>query len=1480
MPAQPESQAPTRASRRHRRQAQQLAEQLASVIAEGAQHPHRQQSVTLPPITLPDLTPVAESVQQGTQPTIALAPLTPIAPPANHAEAARRQAQATPVADSSHTPTHHTVFAPQDRIQAPELAKLTAAAAHEVAASVARGASHKRLGARRDHSSVAAILGGQEVTASRQAAQEHVNTVPQRHAHERAIVQELRETTIPRLQRRERKLSSVDPLGFDSTATDPLGISTDTDRAAKLAAVQSELAQAEGRAENISGLIRQRRGRRAPQITPLEVGAAIAGAIPPVRGAELLALGARALGRGGAEVAGETAARAGAEAAETAARSGIRGAADRIPHPYTAARGAVARAGSAALTRTGERVGATRLGEAIARGAARPGVQVAARVGATAAKVVGKPAAYAVRHPFKAPILAQAPIALATGDPKEFGKAFTGEGVLATGLNAAGDAIAPGGIVGNLVRDVFSLPSSVLPSVYLPIAGIIEAAGGDSTRLDELWKSYEETGLFPAIFSGDPSKILTAIKNHPLFTALEGSGAYALAGRGAGAIARHTGSDLGSTAREPLTVYGKGEGRVTVPRSYSKNLISKAIQKGLEERKRARGEDPNQASAKLAEKILTGKSGKMPVLEGQRNIPIGLIHRFMDSREKIRRENRTEVGKTFLAKQPDQGAGVVSEVVQGSLRSPETWHEDLTTRLADLQAEELQGNLTSSEIPLNHELQASIEAALKLKDPAQIHEVFDAADEFIVSQGPLIKKLVEKGLLDPEQAERAIRMVYAKRFMGATRGHSKVRAAAIEELKAKLDKDPTDIGTRSKLGALQRENDLIDSQGKVISTEAMREHMAENGVDAGFLTHRPGITGSGSHYRAAIRRPSSLSKKRTGASFDRGAYESGFKALAAQLRQSRTIVDQAGTVDAFAKKFGTGPGDGRDFFGDFDEGSLVASEINANPEFARAAGIPEGLEMVPMRIDNSFAKKAERESIDRNAAPEGEGLLDPLREDPDLVPERIRELAADSFKPGPGKVVLVPKTVREEFLSHQAPAAPGMRSFQSVNQQFKTTVLPTSPKWVLGNTFDLQIRELANGIAPFPLTLIDPRYRVGRAIAKEQLRQNPEAAMEFRSQTTGTAFTGEEMLQMHQGGNRIANALERFRATPGPGHLLRGYEAYARWMFRTQEAMERVGTTAGVGKVAMDQIREQGKSNFRVITLQKPAIEELAKGLLHTDSQLRAAHELEDMYGRWKANSPEVRKTWLQFSPFWMWTRAATRFVLLTLPFKHPIKTALITMAAEMTEQERRQLGLDLADPNHLPPNLQGSIPLPGGAMLPTNYYSSFGVFGNYPDTLASSVLPQVSGALANLGGLDWKGDKLRNPDGTYTSPTQNAEIAANSVFEAFIPGLSIARRIQEGGGSSASTSTALTPQTTESNPGDGPLAGLLHYAIPSALPAGLVEYLRAKAHSQEITVPLSGSSSGSVGSGSYGYGSSSGSGYGSSGSGYGSSPSYGYGGG
>lgn len=1157
----------------------------------------------------------------------------------------------------------------------------------------------------------------------------------------------------------------------------------------------------------------------AGDVAPYAEAAAMVAPLPALRGAAT----ALKLARGGKAATKSAQAAKVAKAAPKAARPVPRPAPKPKvrPKPSPPRKApAPARAPKRSLrtvpARTAATMGTTRGGRAVlktGRGVKKTG------------KVAVKTATFPIRRPIKTAkysFAAQAPLAISTGDPVgEAKKVLEGQGVAAKVLGDVGRTVGkvvPTEIGKNIVQDVLDLPANIVPAVYLPVAGLIEKAQGNPERLDALWNDYKEHGLIPALVEGDLDKAINAAKEHPLFVALEARGAQAVVGRTAGAVARHAPSarvrQAGSRERKPLRLPG---GLKAEREPYSPDLSVAAIQK-LRDKRRAKREGGQKATPRETSRLLNER-----------------VDRIVAQEEGARRAGRAaegggamrtlKTGGRFSRKITDTERVGVNLAAQNILRSPETFGKDLANYArildkshADLSAQrsvaptKREKKLIGARIKANRKMRQSVNAlALEGRPDA----IFAATRPNVEALNKTTAELTELGILAPRQAAQARTMPAALVHLGARYGLSNKTRGEIQSLRTQIKKTTNNserASLRGKIASLKNREQLLDRDGNPLTPERAEALLREGGAEpAGFVSQAPSARGPGSFYKAMWPDRQTVPKaKRTGKATEEGTFDASFDALLEQRVRGRGVVDAVKGFDRTVREFAV---KGMQF-----KNWRQADEARRNPE---AFGLPADMPLVPVRLTPLRVKADEAkraEEILRELDPEGSTL----------TTEVGAKLLNDALREGEGPVVLLPTQVTQRLGEHFQSAGSLRKTMQVLSSQFKGVVLPTSPNWMLGNIIDVSMRSALTGTSPW-----GRNARLGRKVLAELERQNPEMAARARSGLApGSIYGLAEGTKVHRDARQfqntklapLATALAVLRRSPGPKQLTDAYVKYRDSVFAFNERfIERQSQYAQLGKVARADVRATTNSWHKGLKLGDEAIHDLAKGLLQTPRQIRYAKQIEQTLGQWTGNSPSARAFLVDYAPFAMWTRAASKFVLGTLPAKHPIKTALGTIAYEMTETERDALGLSLFADKPLPPNLQGSIPV-GRGMLPPQSLSSFGMFADYQKSLSETILPNID--LDSLRGLDWTGKQLTHEDGTPLDPAERAGAALLNTSEAYIPFLSMIQRVGDQG------AVGVVPRSVR--PYD----------------EGLVGYLRSLSQSRQINIPVkpkgSSSSSGS----------------------------------
>jgi hypothetical protein len=213
-------------------------------------------------------------------------------------------------------------------------------------------------------------------------------------------------------------------------------------------------------------------------------------------------------------------------------------------------------------------------------------------------------------------------------------------------------------------------------------------------------------------------------------------------------------------------------------------------------------------------------------------------------------------------------------------------------------------------------------------------------------------------------------------------------------------------------------------------------------------------------------------------------------------------------------------------------------------------------------------------------------------------------------------------------------------------------------------------------------------------------------------------------------------------------------------------------------------------------------------------TEMRVAKHVEDVIGSWGKLSPEARRH-LAAAPFAQWLGAATKYVLITLPTKHPIKTGIAAALNQMTEKERQALGLSgylplekqaqdyqmMTLPQHVGKDKYG--PVVKGTDLARAL--SMGTVSEAMDfNIGGYLFPQFSGALDAAKGTSWTGEPLKYPEGKPhagmgLSDADRRDTAIGMLIETMVPGASMYRRVvQEKGRSSLPQSNILNPQVRQ----------------------------------------------------------------------------------
>jgi hypothetical protein len=293
-----------------------------------------------------------------------------------------------------------------------------------------------------------------------------------------------------------------------------------------------------------------------------------------------------------------------------------------------------------------------------------------------------------------------------------------GPGAARLSLKATGRQISPGAATalapkpirvkgtgaGRALKDFVNFPAQALPSVYVPVAGAVEAAKGRPQRIKQFAKDIDKNdpvynlgaaGVEAVQGKGKQAKerldrAAKAASEHPGFTAIEALGVKGAVGRGAGSVARSgavgkTVKRAASTERAPRVAPGTN---IREERVHSRDVITKAAVVGVEKAKRrsarrleakARSAAPEQARA-LRDKAARRSPARLSEHE---------IRRQVDERvavnEDVRRAHRAKTvsqARQVVRKAQREGAAT-SVVAQRITRANRTDLQAYVDQLAN-----------------------------------------------------------------------------------------------------------------------------------------------------------------------------------------------------------------------------------------------------------------------------------------------------------------------------------------------------------------------------------------------------------------------------------------------------------------------------------------------------------------------------------------------------------------------------------------------------------------------------------------------------------------------------------------------------------------------------------------------------------------------------------------------------------------------------
>lgn len=904
------------------------------------------------------------------------------------------------------------------------------------------------------------------------------------------------------------------------------------------------------------------------------------------------------------------------------------------------------------------------------------------------------------------------------------------------------------GGLGNAVKDVVTLPKTVIQSGYQVGAAAVEAATGDTKRARNLIHSVKEHDPIALAAQGRVGKALDEIHAHPGLSALELYGVKGGVGKGVTKAERAVGKN--PTLRAPAHFPNSP---VSQRRVYTEDAFQRGIDKVREKQKIGKA-DAMRAEADHLERQDAGAHGsRITELRAKANQKDPRI--LSGAHVKVRAARSASTGRTVSeANQAATSRAVRSAIkpATGRRAKPTAAHTLVAQAIVKTgsrdellayrkQLSDAYPNLSHAEQAANRHHQEQIDKALKADVPAA--EVAKGVAGYKAVADPLQAKLVTEGILPAERAAKAKLVPYAVQHMDGVKPGPK--------------------------GPVR----IVNDRPVPVPESEIRAHMAANGVaEPAYVSQKPGVRAGA---RGPLAPPSISSTARTGKSTTIGAFDASPDVLPKTAANMQRLVDLAANYKSHLDEFAHTPSRGKLTR---DEAHKLADELAAR-DGVKYTVVPDE----PFRGDASLGN-----------------TLDGAPNSPDTL-KAVSEALQHAYSgkaDKAGKYSIIPSAAADELKAQAAITAPKGAidaTMRGISSNFRRTVLATSPSWFTGNAVEGALRSVIGGVHPGDKALFT------RTLAELE-KTNPRVAAELRARVAGgghyhSADRAQRGSLLQQYDNTriepMAKALQKFWAHPAPDAAAAIWDKWTHLVFNQLSGRMESSIQSSMAGAAL---RKGGLIERGTQRLSADAVSQAARGLTNTNEQAALGEAVARMYGRYDGFTADARHHITTYTPFAAWTSNAANFVLHVLPKDHPAAIALIAAQEKATRNMRQDAGEDL-----LPPWLQGAIPLSGGRHLRLSKYTPFAAFNDPLDTAAGAVLPQFSGVLAAFNGEDWKGKKLYK-DGKPIQSGEKAKVAAQAFGEATVPVYGIIKRLATKGPGSLNPVKPIGPPPAKATVG------------------------------------------------------------------------------
>ncbi len=560
---------------------------------------------------------------------------------------------------------------------------------------------------------------------------------------------------------------------------------------------------------------------------------------------------------------------------------------------------------------------------------------------------------------------------------------------------------------------------------------------------------------------------------------------------------------------------------------------------------------------------------------------------------------------------------------------------------------------------------------------------------------------------------------------------------------------------------------LRGPDGQELTQQEILDHMHENGVTVGHVTHQQ--RGKAAYYTPTTELPRVESYQRTGAALEKGTVDHSWEQLKGSLAANASKVAQAEVRTRELNRLGIGRFKNR-----------KAAEDAAGNLTHDAAGneLRPGLgDYVPVLMG---AKQ----------------ILEKGHVKPTELADALEKHGLEEHTPVPhdeqGTYTLIPRKVNERIEAHDTAVSArhtGKKLAQMYTQGFRRAKLYTSTRHVVGVAQELGIRLVAEQALP--------RALGGRQAALGRMsRQHLEALAEdtgplgpkYRELNDALGSRGS-LYTSTQDNDIVRKATEALK----PGNLTpaRAWRAYYKTLQKGMHKVEQGAYDPLLGKAIGEFLggwRKALKDQDAAMARIRNMTPQEADGI---------ARRVDDMMGNWSHQTPEVRRAVQAWSPFGLWWLNSMRW-LYRLPVTHPVKLGIAAALYNATRKERGEKGQGYGAAHPVPGFLTGTIdvnlPILGKVKANPTYYSPMGVATEPGNVAAEQVFTQLTSPLAALEGVNpLTHEKLKDAEGRDISEWAKLINAATETVAGPTPGATQVQQLEQMGGKPIGTANWLT---------------------------------------------------------------------------------------